>query len=64
MNLYELALSLIPILIAVVILLFIRYKYPSGTIQPLVYSFILGGIMSLGVILFRYLIAQAGLDEL
>jgi RsiW-degrading membrane proteinase PrsW (M82 family) len=64
MNLYELALSLIPILIALVIIVFIRYKYPSGTIQPLFYSFVLGCIMSLGVILFRYLIAQAGLDEL
>lgn len=63
MSTLDLGFLLIPITIAIALFAFLRYKYPNGTLKPLVYSFILGVIAAFGALFILYFAGLLGLDQ-
>ena len=63
MNAFEFAYLLIPLAIAAALFSFIRYKYPSGTVRPLMYSFILGLLAAFAALAVLHIAGLLGLDQ-
>ena len=63
MKAIELMYLFIPVVIAIALFAFLRHKYPSGTLKPLMYSFILGAIFAFAAIGVFYFAGLFGLDQ-